>query len=931
LPKKASVFLLYIGIFRFFFDGCATGRFDGRQMIFTAVFPCFPHRDLHTQNRLQNNIIYDILILTIISAPYVQNESGRGTLSMGSAFLLILASLLPVVAAAIFHHLDRNTNFVHWKFWPRQIIIGIVFGGLAVIGTEYGIPFNGAQVNCRDAAVITAGLFFGGPAGIIAGIIGGVERWVAVAWGIGTFTRVACSFSTIIAGFYAAVLRRFLFKEKRPSWSIAMAIGVVMEVFHLTMVFITNMGTPAKAMAVVRSCTVPMLLANGLSVMLAAVVLSTMDLNRLSRVKIEKKRVAQLVQSWMMLVVVFAFFITSFFVYRLQTAIADTDTEALLSTALEEVQSDIAAAEELGISDEIIGMIKNRHVGKTGFIMLLSKDFKPISAPDVYSYVKLQGTMKTLGIVPKEGVLFRAQYGGAYYYNYFIKYDGNLLIASLPEEEAMLSRNIALYVNVFLEIMVFALMFALIFRLIDRTVVRPLQNVTKSLNHIAADNLEEGAVDEQSSAEFVSLSTDINAMVNTLQAQRRAEQERLVLEQERQAKELERQAKELDLAKNIQASALPRIFPAFPQRHDFDIYASMRPAKEVGGDFYDFYMTDVDKQRDVLHFLIADVSGKGVPAAMFMMSAKAELKTLTERKNMQVGDVFTRGNNALCEGNDAGMFVTAWQGGIDLETGTVSFANAGHNPPLVRHQNGKFEYLKSKVGLVLAGMKDIPYRTQNLQLEPGDIIFLYTDGVTEATNARLELFGEDRLLETLNSRTFTDMKELCQFVRDSVDAFVGDAPQFDDITMLALRYFGEPPAPTISFEEAKLEDIPAVTAFVEEELEKIDCPMKIVTQFSIAIDEIFSNIVKYGYAKKPGPVEVKVIVRDDPHEVSLKFTDSALPYNPLTKADPDVTLSADERSVGGLGIFMVKKSMDDIKYKYENEQNILTIFKKLPD
>lgn len=173
------------------------------------------------------------------------------------------------------------------------------------------------------------------------------------------------------------------------------------------------------------------------------------------------------------------------------------------------------------------------------------------------------------------------------------------------------------------------------------------------------------------------------------------------------------------------------------------------------------------------------------------------------------------------------------------------------------------------------------------------------------------------------------MQELCGFIKTEVDAFVGEAPQFDDITMVALKYIGTPPAPSIHFDAARIEDIPLVTEFVESEMEKLDCPMKTVIQINIAIDEIYSNIVHYGYPAAPGPVTVELIVKDDPRAVCIRFSDEGIPYNPLTKEDPDVTLAAEERSIGGLGIYMVKKTMDDIKYKYENGQNILTIKKML--
>ena len=211
----------------------------------------------------------------------------------------------------------------------------------------------------------------------------------------------------------------------------------------------------------------------------------------------------------------------------------------------------------------------------------------------------------------------------------------------------------------------------------------------------------------------------------------------------------------------------------------------MDTAKEVGGDFYDFYFVGEDK----LAFLIADVSGKGIPAAMFMMQAKTLLKSFAETGSA-VNDVLTNANEKLCENNDAGMFVTAWMGIIDLKTGLVEFANAGHNPPLVRHKDGSFEYLKSRAGFVLAGMEGIRYKKNELQLNAGDEILLYTDGVTEATDANEQLYGEDRLLKLMNTLNGVPADSVCGAVKADVDKFVGDAPQFDDITMVYLRYNG---------------------------------------------------------------------------------------------------------------------------------------------
>ena len=192
---------------------------------------------------------------------------------------------------------------------------------------------------------------------------------------------------------------------------------------------------------------------------------------------------------------------------------------------------------------------------------------------------------------------------------------------------------------------------------------------------------------------------------------------------------------------------------------------------------------------DTLAFLVADVSGKGIPAAMFMMQSKTLLKSCAEA-GMSVEQIFTVANEKLCEGNDAGMFVTAWMGILNVKTGHLTFANAGHNPPLIKRADGSFEYLKTKAGFVLAGMEGIRYRKNEMQLTPGDKIYLYTDGVTEATDAENQLYGEKRLLSLLNEIPDAGAQAVCDAVKTDVDAFVGEAEQFDDITMLCLNYNG---------------------------------------------------------------------------------------------------------------------------------------------
>lgn len=380
-------------------------------------------------------------------------------------------------------------------------------------------------------------------------------------------------------------------------------------------------------------------------------------------------------------------------------------------------------------------------------------------------------------------------------------------------------------------------------------------------------------------------------------------------------------AAELGVAANIQKSMLPCIFPPFPERKEVDIYATMDPAKEVGGDFYDFFMVD----ESHLAIVMADVSGKGVPAALFMVIGKTLIKDHT-RPGRDLGEVFTEVNRLLCESNSEGMFITAFEGVLDLETGEFCFVNAGHEMPFIRKAKEEFKSYRIRPGFVLAGMEGINYKAGSMKLEAGDKIFQYTDGVTEATNAQNELYGMERLSRILNQWAKGTPMEILQAVKTDIGAFVGNAPQFDDITMLCLEFKSKMRELTL---DALVENIGRATAFVEEQLEEIGCPQKARLQIDIAVDELFGNIAKYAYHPGTGPVTVRVEAEHQPLCAVIAFIDQGIPYNPLAKEDPDIAAPAGEREIGGLGIYMVKKTMDDVVYEYRDGQNILTIKKKM--
>ena len=388
--------------------------------------------------------------------------------------------------------------------------------------------------------------------------------------------------------------------------------------------------------------------------------------------------------------------------------------------------------------------------------------------------------------------------------------------------------------------------------------------------------------------------------------------------------EKERIGAELNIAAQIQNDMLPRIFPPFPERKDFDIYATMDPAKEVGGDFYDFYLIDDDH----LCLVMADVSGKGVPASLFMTIAKTLIKNRAQLGESP-SEILYNVNNQLCDGNEAELFVTVWLAIIELSTGKGIAANAGHEHPALRRKDGSFELVLYRHATAVATMEGMRFKEHEFQLNPGDTLFVYTDGVTEATNTKDELFGTQRMLDALNRDPNAAPKKLLDAVRNDIDEFVGAAPQFDDITMMGVKYDGpEDMGPAKLSIDAKTENLDKVLAFAEEQLGKADCPIKAQTQIGVAVEEIFVNIALYAYAPETGKADITFDVDKEKKEAVITFRDKGVAFNPLEKQDPDVTQSAEERQIGGLGIYIVKKTMDQVTYERVNDENVLTIVKK---
>jgi len=488
--------------------------------------------------------------------------------------------------------------------------------------------------------------------------------------------------------------------------------------------------------------------------------------------------------------------------------------------------------------------------------------------------------------------------------------------------DVIAARNAFLFQLTLYAAVIAVIFVALAMYLMRNTVNRPIAQLSKALDRFGG---EEGKITRD---QIISLSVTRRDEIGNLYEKTRQMEERLVDYMDNLAAvtaEKERIGAELNIAARIQADMLPRIFPPFPERHDFEIYATMDPAKEVGGDFYDFFLVDENR----VGLVIADVSGKGVPAALFMVIAK----TLIKNRALQgesPSEILYHVNNQLCDGNEAELFVTVWLAILNLETGVGLAANAGHEHPALRRAGGKYELVEYRHSPALAVMENIKFREHEFRMCQGDSLFVYTDGVPEATDAGNGMFGKDRMLEALNENPGREPEELLATVRRRLDDFVGEAPQFDDITMLGFHYRGgERGMKEIRLEEAAPEQLGQVLEMVDSELEKAGCPVKTQMRIDVAVEEIYVNIAHYAYAPGRGPAEIRIAVEGDPAEAFVTFTDWGVPYNPLEQKEPDITLPAEDREIGGLGIFMVRKSMDGMEYARREGKNILTLRKRL--
>jgi sigma-B regulation protein RsbU (phosphoserine phosphatase) len=387
----------------------------------------------------------------------------------------------------------------------------------------------------------------------------------------------------------------------------------------------------------------------------------------------------------------------------------------------------------------------------------------------------------------------------------------------------------------------------------------------------------------------------------------------------------ERMESELNIGCEIQMSMLPVEFPAFPHRKEFDVYAQLVPAREVGGDFYDFFLVD----EDHLCFGVGDVSGKGVPSALFMAVTKTLIKSRATN-DFSPASILTHANDELAHHNDSCMFVTIFLAMLNVKTGRLTYCNAGHNPPYLM-RDGVPKRVDARHGPVVGAVDGMTYDEDELDLQPGDLMLLYTDGVTEAMNAEQQLYSERRLVSLLDGARFETVSQAVDVVTADVWEYQGSAEQADDVTVLALEYFGEPRGRSMNVLELSIANDPKEIARVNGEFkgfaEEAGLPTKLRRQMQMVFDELLSNVISYGY-EDAGAHTIELRVEARGGRLAVIVEDDGKPFNPFTMEAPDTELGIEERAIGGLGIHLVRNVMDHVSYQRRTDRNVVTLVKK---
>ena len=670
---------------------------------------------------------------------------------------MLLAILLYIGITAIlwkkFYDTRNNRSTI--------ILIGIIYGMLSIFSTHAGVDYVNMTLNVRDMGPLISGLFFNPISGLIAGFIGGIERYiVGTYFGVGSYTTIACSVSTCLAGILAYVISVKLFYRHIPTPMYALFVGIVIEVFHMYAVLVTHRDDANMAFSVVNICAPPMIIftAVGMLITSLSVIAISGKWERYFKAKDKSEIPISFTFQKGLFVVMFSLIVLNIAgMFTLQNEMAYQNADTILSEQCDELIYWHNMGETFSNEYEEGTYYPFCYINQDGRIEIGKHRGETINEP----------VLRVLqGKVGQDCFEYRI-FGEDAICKVAAVEDENILLSYILAEDAFWYRNSQVYEMTFAYTTLFAVVFLLITIMLNQIVVKNIDKVNASLNLITSGNLDE-VVNVRNSSEFNSLSDDINETVTSLKGYIQDVENRI--------------EQELLFAETIQMSSLPRNF-IFPSHTGFELYALMDPAKQVGGDFYDFFFVDVNK----IAFVIADVSGKGIPASLFMMRAKTAIRSYAQTQRSPK-EILIKTNASLNEGNDAQMFVTAWIGILNLSDGKMVCANAGHEYPILYRNGESASLFKDQHSLPLAAIDELNIKEYEITFNPGDIIFVYTDGVPEAINKDKEQYSTDRLLKVINANISDDITTLLLKSKEDVDEFADGVDQFDDITMLGFKF-----------------------------------------------------------------------------------------------------------------------------------------------
>ncbi len=761
------------------------------------------------------------------------------------------------------------------------------------------IPNGTLSIMILHIPVILATVLAGIPAGVVCAVIFGIGSKI-IAGGYDTNTmdflftdpfvsvvpRMLIPFVTfLVYHFTKKLVEDYTVSAKVVAGGIAGFVGSLSNTFF-TLLFLwirysdkitMSQNTSAKTVFFTSIIGANALIEMTLSVIIVSLVVVLLNLKPLMKPELYERPLHKAFQKWLLVFMVGAFLVVNIVTYMIETNQQKKTAEESMGEILDELSMDMDFQKG--------NAHKESYLGDQYTIAFCRGDV--IVRCSVQEWIGKKIT------VLQEEKSFLTTISGMNYLCRATKNGQGWLLVMMAEYDVYEERNETMIILICVNIMIFMIIFVLISKLLKNHVVDRIYSVNDSLSHIRKGELDE-VVTERNSKEFAVLSDGINATVTALRT---------------------RMDEELKFAREIQLSVLPHEEYLKEEQKNFEIHGVMDAAKEVGGDFYDYFLVDENK----LGIVIADVSGKGIPAALFMMTAKTLIKNLAI-SGKTPDEVLQLANEELCKNNESGMFVTVWFGVLDFTRYELVFANAGHNPPILKKQEESFCYMDHKTykrSIMLGIRENIRYVANRISFSPGDILFLYTDGVTEADNALEKQYGEERLLQCLQNNYAKESREILAAVRMDINDFTGEREQFDDITMVVLKM---PLSQEFLSVGVCYENTEKVENFLKDFLEEKNVRPAVRHKLLVALDEIYSNLVQYSDA---GFLELSFAMEKE--FIYVTFCDDGSPYNPLEQPDPDVELPMQERKIGGLGIYLVKKTMDETAYEYNNGKNVFRI------